>query len=184
MGSVCKLALTEKWSEFINTAIFFREATNVHYPLFSCTLHNSGRSFGSLGTMSFGRNRALTSSLCFLLPSHSDNRASHDLLPIFFLLWLLFLHCNVFQTALACYRTPFRLWQLSTLFLSGHGNRKELRRSQPRAPLAHSYFLADAQRTDGGLPLGSLERFCVVGRLHDNIWELESVTVKVNGLYR
>lgn len=59
-----------------------------------CTLPlGSGRSFGLSGTMYLAAHGALNSSLCFVLPSHSGNRASHVILPILLSIQLLF--CTV-----------------------------------------------------------------------------------------
>lgn len=78
-------------SEFLNTAIF-GEVTCVE-TLSTCTLPPPGGcSVGSPGTMSLAATAPPAGSLCFALPSHSDNRVSHVLLPILPFTWLLFLH--------------------------------------------------------------------------------------------
>lgn len=66
------------WSQFLNTAIL-RESTHVsaHSHLLA-----SGRSFGLSGTMSGSAAVPWNRSLYFVLPSHSDIRASHVLLPV------------------------------------------------------------------------------------------------------
>lgn len=78
-------------SEFLNTAIF-GEVTCIE-TLSTCTLPlPGGCSVGSPGTMSLAATVPPAGSLCFALPSHSDNRVSHVLLPILPFTWLLFLH--------------------------------------------------------------------------------------------
>lgn len=78
-------------SELLNTAIF-GEVTCVE-TLSACTLPPPGGcSVGLLGTMSLAATVPPAGSLCFALPSHSDNRVSHVLLPILPFTWLLFLH--------------------------------------------------------------------------------------------
>lgn len=64
--------------ELLNTAIVFGEVRAVR----DSSLHAHSTRIAVVasvhrGTMYFGRNGALNSSFCFLLPSHSDNRVSH-----------------------------------------------------------------------------------------------------------
>lgn len=99
----------QRWrrrSEFLNTAIS-REVTYVE-ALSSCTLPlASGCSFGLSGTMSLAAVVPLSRSLCFALPSHSDNRVSHVLLPILTFTWLLFLHWMSLNSLVDFFRTTF-----------------------------------------------------------------------------
>lgn len=74
-----------------NTAIF-REATRAE------TLSSSSCTLPLLVVVALVyREQWIASGLCFALPSHSDDRASHVLLPIFtFFMWLLFFALDVF----------------------------------------------------------------------------------------
>lgn len=66
--------------DVLNTAIFGGGTSAETLP--SCTPPLAGGcSFGLSGTMS-GCSGGPTRSLCFALPSHSDNRVSHVLLPV------------------------------------------------------------------------------------------------------
>lgn len=64
--------------ELLNTAIVFREVRGAR----DSSLHAHATQIVVVasvhrGTMYFGRDGALNSSFCFLLPFHSDNRVSH-----------------------------------------------------------------------------------------------------------
>lgn len=125
MGSVCTLALTERKASFSTLPFFSGRKQNVHEP----SLHAHSTSIVVVALVHWEQcllaaNRALNSSLCFLLPSHSDNRASHDLLPIFFLLWLLFLHCMSFKRHLPVTEHHSDCDNVVSLFSFGTRDRK------------------------------------------------------------
>lgn len=104
-------------NQFLNTAIV-REVTSRRDPLLA---HTPTSSVAVASVYWEQCLRLLRWRPCFVLPSHSDNRVSHVLLPVLPFTWLLFLHWMSFRT-FACQRLLKRLW----FFLWGGGGSGEV----------------------------------------------------------